>query len=137
MKISRREWVRLTFSSTMYQHILEKKTYFKTVSLYQSSLLLRPKKDPRKDTKILPKKLIFGAKNAKDIFNAIGFFFRLSNDWQKSPVQYWFIKTKTQIFIQKWWRWLNLKVLSNTEINCWISFGILKWQIVFNLQVCF
>jgi hypothetical protein len=35
--------------------------------------LLRPKKDPRKDTKILPKKLIFGAKNAKDIFVQLGF----------------------------------------------------------------
>ncbi len=33
--------------------------------------------------------------------------FQWSN-WQKSPVQYWFIKTQEQVFIQKMMAWLKL-----------------------------
>ncbi len=51
--------------------------------------------------------------NKRAYFCAIGFFFKRSSDWQKSPVEYWFIKIETQVFIQKMMAWLKLNKIKS------------------------
>ncbi len=65
-------------------------------------------------------------KNIKKVFSCNWVFLQTELRLAKSPVQCWFIKTKTQIFIQKWWRWLILKALINNEWNHWMSFWEIK-----------
>ncbi len=54
----------------------------------------------------------------------------------KSPVQYWFIKTKTQILIHKILALIKLKALiKKWKGNGWWVSGKLKQQFIFNLQM--
>ncbi len=102
-------------------------TYLGNVlSIVKFYLLLLIFDDFNKSTKVGSKSNVYSqlfgeakTKNNKlfEMFCAIGFFFEPSGNWQKSPVEYWFIKTGTQVFIQKMMAWLKLNEIKSVIKN--------------------